>query len=173
MVRNFWRDQKGDKKKITWISWEKLCIPKSQGGMGLKLSKEFNLALSAKQEWKLQTDHNSSPTMFLKLNTFLNVRSYLWRSIMAVQHIVRQGMRWRVENGRKLGWDLVWQVASNSYDSPQSTLDNQAMVSELIDCRRGEWKIDWSVICSCRMKHKLFWECPFFFFFNKLQCIHI
>ena len=49
MVRNFWRDQKGDKKKITWISWEKLCIPKSQGGMGLKLLKEFNLALLAKQ----------------------------------------------------------------------------------------------------------------------------
>ena len=70
MVRNCWRDQKGDKKKIAWISWEKLCIPKSQGGMGLKLLKEFNLALSAKQEWKLQTDHNFLTYHVLKAKYF-------------------------------------------------------------------------------------------------------
>ena len=33
MVRNFWWGQKGEEKKMAWISWEKSCIPKSQGGM--------------------------------------------------------------------------------------------------------------------------------------------
>ena len=53
MVRNFRWGQKGEEKKMAWISWEKLCIPKSQGGMGFKLLKEFNLALLAKHWWKL------------------------------------------------------------------------------------------------------------------------
>ena len=52
-VRNFRWGQKGEEKKMAWISWEKLCIPKSQGGMGFKLLKEFNLALLAKHWWKL------------------------------------------------------------------------------------------------------------------------
>ena len=33
MVRNFWWGQKGEEKKMAWISWGKSCIPKSQGGM--------------------------------------------------------------------------------------------------------------------------------------------
>ena len=53
MVRNFRWGQKGEEKKMAWISWEKLCIPKSQGGMGFKLLKEFDLALLAKHWWKL------------------------------------------------------------------------------------------------------------------------
>ena len=39
MVRNFWWGQKGDQKKMAWISWEKLCILKSQSGMGFKMLK--------------------------------------------------------------------------------------------------------------------------------------
>ena len=35
------------------MCWENLCVPKNQGGMGFKLLKEFNLALLAKQGWKL------------------------------------------------------------------------------------------------------------------------
>ena len=49
MIHNFWWGQRTDKRKIAWMSWEKLCAPKSCGGMGFKKLKEFNLALLAKQ----------------------------------------------------------------------------------------------------------------------------
>ena len=109
MVRNFWWGQKGDERKMPWMSWETLCVPKSKGGMGFKLLKEFNLALLAKQGWKLQTETNSLAYKVLKAKYFLDYEfvaatigkrpSYLWRSIMAAQHIVRSGVRWRVGNG--------------------------------------------------------------------------
>ena len=47
MIRNFCCGQKNDEKKIAWISWDKLCEPKSCDGMGFKKLKQFNLALLA------------------------------------------------------------------------------------------------------------------------------
>ena len=66
MIRNFWWGQKAEEKKIAWLSWEKMCEPKSSGGMGFKKLKQFNLALLAKQGWRLQTDHTSLVYRVLK-----------------------------------------------------------------------------------------------------------
>ena len=85
------------------MCWENLCVPKNQGGMGFKLLKEFNLALLAKQGWKLQTETNSLAYKVLKAKYFPNCEfveaivgrrpSYLWQSIMVAQHIVRSEVR--------------------------------------------------------------------------------
>ena len=49
MIRNFWWGQKGEEKKMAWLSWDKFCEPKERGGMGFKRLQQFNLALLAKQ----------------------------------------------------------------------------------------------------------------------------
>ena len=36
MIRNFWWGQRKNEKKIAWLSWEKMCEPKANGGMGFK-----------------------------------------------------------------------------------------------------------------------------------------
>ena len=48
MVRNFWWGQKENERKMVWISWDKLCQRKLEGGLGFKDLKTFNLALLAK-----------------------------------------------------------------------------------------------------------------------------
>lgn len=50
MVQNFW-----EKPKMAWLSWDKVCTPKEEGGLGFGDLK-FNLALLAKQGWRLQTN---------------------------------------------------------------------------------------------------------------------
>ena len=49
LIRNFWWGQCKNERKMAWTSWEKLCTPKAQGGMGFKQLKQFHLALLAKQ----------------------------------------------------------------------------------------------------------------------------
>ena len=35
-IRKFWWGERGSQRKIHWNSWEVLCKPKEEGGMGLK-----------------------------------------------------------------------------------------------------------------------------------------
>ena len=48
MVSQFWWGQKDKEQKMAWTSWDNLCRPKVEGGMGFKDLKVFNLALLAK-----------------------------------------------------------------------------------------------------------------------------
>ena len=48
MIRNFWWGQKKEERKIARLSWQKMCEPKCDGGLGFKNLKWFNMALLMK-----------------------------------------------------------------------------------------------------------------------------
>ena len=48
MVWKFWWGQTSEKSKVTWLSWDEICRPKEEGGLGFRDLKAFNLALLAK-----------------------------------------------------------------------------------------------------------------------------
>ncbi|XP_075663437.1 putative mitochondrial protein AtMg00310 [Castanea sativa] len=93
MVRQFWWGQKKDERRMAWVSWERMCLPKDQGGMGFKDLEKFNLALLATQGWRLQTNSSSLFYRVYKAKYFPGCEfmdaemgknpSYGWRSIMA------------------------------------------------------------------------------------------
>ena len=104
MIRQFWWGQVKDEKKLAWMSWEKMCLPKEKGGMCFRDLKLFNLALLVKQGWRLQT--NSSllfyrvyKAKYFPRSDFIEASlgsqpSFAWRSIWAAQDIVKRGLRW-------------------------------------------------------------------------------
>ncbi|XP_019184990.1 PREDICTED: uncharacterized protein LOC109179969 [Ipomoea nil] len=86
---------------IRWMSWSRMCERKVDGGLRFKKFSRFNIALLAKQGWRLLKNPNSLVAHLYKAryypNTdFMNAKlgvnpSYCWRSILAGQDILRRG----------------------------------------------------------------------------------
>ncbi|KAK3226110.1 hypothetical protein Dsin_005972 [Dipteronia sinensis] len=79
-------------KKISWVKWETLYLPKSLGGLGLMDLGLFNQALVAKQALRLAVGECSLVAQVMKAKyfrneEFLSVRlkpgnSHVWRSLV-------------------------------------------------------------------------------------------
>ena len=82
----------GDQRKIHWISWEKLCQPKNEDGMGFKELSKFNDSLLAKQIWRLENNEECIFHRVFKAKVFphysvldcevFNKDSFAWKSII-------------------------------------------------------------------------------------------
>lgn len=109
MLAAFWWGSEPNHRKIHWIFWERLCLPKDKGGMGFKDLESFNLAMLAKQAWKLLTTPDCLIARFLKsryypegdfLSAALGSRpSYAWRSLLCGRELLLKGIKLMVGNG--------------------------------------------------------------------------
>ena len=123
--------------------------------MGFRNLQAFNLALLAKQGWQILTHPNSLVARVYKAKYFTyddilsskigSNPSYAWRSIHNSLLVLKEGTRWRVENGKRIHiWEDRWLPTPTTYKviSPQKDFDNFPMVSSLLDEDTKWWKTD-------------------------------
>ena len=148
---NFWWGSGPNSKGMHWISWDKLCLSKKEGGIGFRSLEEFNIALLAKQLWRLEHNPNSLLTRVLKGRYFRNSHpfkapkasrpSYGWRSMMAAKDLVTKGLRRTIGTGEDtLVWQDLW-LPDETARPPTIThdYDPNLRVSDLIDPVEKEW----------------------------------
>jgi hypothetical protein len=144
----------GDEHKIHWINWGRLCSPKDEGGMGFRDLHCFNLALLAKQGWRLATQPTSLFSRVFRSKYFPRCSfwqaklgsspSFIWRSILAARDLLRKGIRWSVGNGQSVKiWEDNWGVPDLQKRPHAREVE---WVSELIDDARGTWNLP--VLCE-------------------------
>ncbi|KAL0308654.1 UNVERIFIED_CONTAM: putative mitochondrial protein [Sesamum radiatum] len=151
MVANYWWHN-GETKKIHWLSWKKMCIPKALGGMGFRDLHAFNLAMLSKQVWRILLFLNSLLSQVLRARYFHDGEvfsakrgrnpSFTWRSLHAAIDIVRGGFRWGIGSGRSV---KVWQDPrlprpfSFHILTPPGANDPHLRVCDLIDDSSKDW----------------------------------
>lgn len=59
ILTRFWWDSKSDIRKICWVAWSRLTLPKTMGGVGFRDIECYNQALLAKIAWHLIRDPQS------------------------------------------------------------------------------------------------------------------
>ncbi|CAA7050320.1 unnamed protein product, partial [Microthlaspi erraticum] len=114
-ISNFWWSNKQNSRGLHWIAWDKICIPIEKGGLGFRDLQLFNLALLAKQLWRLLYYPSSLLARILKSRYYRNTSpleveksnapSFRWRSIMAAKDLLQKGLRRTIGTGETT---LVW-----------------------------------------------------------------
>ncbi|GJS41728.1 RNA-directed DNA polymerase, eukaryota, reverse transcriptase zinc-binding domain protein [Tanacetum coccineum] len=135
-------------------SWERICKPKDQGGLGLKnlgvwmIKHLWNIAtkkdtlwvkwitvekLKGRSIWEVQNDCNSSVG---------------WKNILSLRDKARDHIWWKIGNGRYVNvWhDTVSPLSGfiETRDVYDAWLSNNCIVSEIIHEGRWLWPEEWS-----------------------------
>ncbi|GER30020.1 RNA-directed DNA polymerase (reversetranscriptase)-related family protein [Striga asiatica] len=115
----WWGSDENGRNKIHWASWQKLTLPKENGGLGFKCLTSFNEALLAKQLWRLITQPQLFMSKVLKGKYFPSTTlwdaqsrpsdSWLWSSWLKARHVLKNRVIKTVGNGRDtLIWSEPW-----------------------------------------------------------------
>jgi hypothetical protein len=126
--RNFlWGGSNGD-RRLCWVKWDQICLPKEQGGLGVKNLAIFNKSLLGKWKWRVLSEEDAVwadllnfryghlPSNLLAGITLSNdVKSSLWwRDIISLDrgsndNCFMDNMSCCVGDGKLIGfWRFKW-----------------------------------------------------------------
>ena len=141
----FWWGSKDGQRKTCWVAWDDMTKPKFLGGMGFRDIELFNLALLARQAWRVLQEPESLSACILKsvyypngefLEATLGARpSKIWRAIIDGKEVLAQGIIRRIGKGESTKiWSTNW-LPRDGLLRPLSpaAADPPQLVSELID----------------------------------------
>ena len=110
-IAGCWWGDGEEKKKMHWFAWWKMCVPKKKGGLGFRDLHSFNLALLAKQCWRLIQNPDSLCARVLSAKYYpegnilkagpKKSSSFTWQSIVAGIQTFKRGCIWRVGTHRR------------------------------------------------------------------------
>ncbi|CAJ2666249.1 unnamed protein product [Trifolium pratense] len=78
MINAFWwGGGNGNSKGIHWLAWERLACPKDKGGLGFRNFEAFNMAMVAKQAWKILQNPDTLVARLIKARGCIPTRRRL------------------------------------------------------------------------------------------------
>lgn len=100
LIRKFWwGNTTNGRRKTNWVAWKKLIQPKFMGGLGFRDIELFNLALLARQAWRILQNPLTMTARLLKavyypacdfLQAPLGSRpSQVWRALIEGRDVLK------------------------------------------------------------------------------------
>ncbi|XP_012847034.1 PREDICTED: uncharacterized protein LOC105967016 [Erythranthe guttata] len=117
-IRRFWWGN-GNDRKMPWLAWNRMCMSKADGGLGFRYLRSFNIALLAKQTWRILNYPYLLLSKILKARYFSNGEvltaelgsrpSATWRSLVKARSHLLKGLRKRIGDGSSTSiWADPW-----------------------------------------------------------------
>ncbi|KAL0292690.1 UNVERIFIED_CONTAM: Retrovirus-related Pol polyprotein from type-2 retrotransposable element R2DM [Sesamum radiatum] len=117
MRRFLWRGSSD--RGYAKVSWDQVCKPKCEGGLGIRRVMHLNQALMLKHVWRLlREDRSSIWVQWVLLHRLqrqslwtsnLATATWCWKQLLKISHILKPGLDYRVGNGDKFKvWLDIW-----------------------------------------------------------------
>lgn len=155
LQRNFLWGSFGHNIKWALVKWDKVCLPKIAGGIGLRDPEHSNKAMGAKIWWRWLAHPNtpwatlwtakytSNYPMEERIRmTELSTGSVFWNSVIQQRSLIQEHSFWEIKSGTTARfWEDSWQQLPRLRDILQ---DHQILEREMIpqDTVRKFWKTD-------------------------------
>lgn len=150
MIRDFWWGDDENKRKVHWIAWENLVLPKGLGGLGFRDLRLFNQALLGRQAWRLIQYLESLCARILKAKYYPNSElidavfpvdsSPSWKGIEHGLHLLKKGLVWRIGDGSKVNiWRDQWIRKESAFKPMGRSRCRLRWVSQLMVPREKCW----------------------------------
>ena len=130
-TRRFRWKPKNQGQFLAWRAWDKLCHPRSLGGLGLKKAKEINNALIAKLDvwlfrigtayvWTSSEQNTKSSKIGFKQTPPRNA-SPIWKAIKQAKKVIIKGACYIIGDGSSINmWKDSWVSWIKSFINSQS-----------------------------------------------------
>ncbi|KAL4202551.1 hypothetical protein AMTRI_Chr02g264260 [Amborella trichopoda] len=154
LMRNFLWSGQEDKKKFHLVAWDKVCQPKDQGGLGIKVIRKHNAALLGKWWWRLATQPNALWAQVVKHKYNISLHSWLprtpqrhngsgvWKSLLTVLATFKSHTRFHPKEGFRVKcWQDLWLGPSPLCDVFPSLFslarDQESSIAQELCCLGG------------------------------------
>ncbi|XP_048604677.1 uncharacterized protein LOC125582165 [Brassica napus] len=151
-LTRFWWDANPDERKMCWVAFSELAKSKGEGGLGLRDIEMFNVALLAKQSWRIATNPecllsrvllgkycNHQPLFSVSASSSI---SHGWRSILCGRDLLLANTGKAIGDCRDTSlWEEPW-LSSETPTRPMGPPTDETKhwrVSDLISRESGEW----------------------------------
>lgn len=130
LMRNFLWSAGHTYQKRNQIKWSAVCLPTREGGLGIRRVQEKNAASFTKLAWTVASSNslwaNWKSIRYVKGSAIWSPispksGSCIWHIIRSSAHLIHQGSRWKIGDGRSVDiWFDNWAM-----DQPLASLFNQ------------------------------------------------
>nr|GEX10750.1 hypothetical protein [Tanacetum cinerariifolium] len=161
LMRRFLWSQGESQKGKSKVAWEVVCLPKKEGGLGVRRLELFNKALMVSHIWNLLSRKESLwvrwvHTYKLRGRNFFELpfrgsMTWSWRKILQLQPLIRDHVWYRIGDGATCSlWFDRWCPISpltsivSSRDIHRAGLDMSSTVRDVIHNGGWDWPLDLS-----------------------------
>ena len=151
-LTRFWWDDNTEKRKMAWLAWDKMTLPKCSGGLGIRDVQAFNDAYLAKISWRLIENPDCLLGRILLGKYCLNenllncsapkAASHGWQSILTGRDLLLKNLGWVLGDGADINvWDDPWLRLDSPCRpmGPATEASAHWRVSDLLHADTGEW----------------------------------